>query len=126
MGPTVTLYKVYPAPGVKIADIKKLQEDIALSLNAKGVRVVTLSDSVGIEVANDYASIVPLKALLNDDAFRNSKADLPVAIPAQRRFLPQQQGGPARRHRLHDHPEGARVRSRRRAAPADRGRHQAG
>ena len=80
VGPTVTLYKVYPAPGVKIADIKKLQEDIALSLNAKGVRVVTLSDSVGIEVANDYASIVPLKALLNDDAFRSSKADLPVAI----------------------------------------------
>ncbi|MBQ9660269.1 MAG: DNA translocase FtsK 4TM domain-containing protein [Bacteroidales bacterium] len=80
VGPTVTLYKVYPAPGVKIADIKKLQEDIALSLNAKGVRVVTLSDSVGIEVANDYSSIVPLKALLNDDAFRSSKADLPVAI----------------------------------------------
>ncbi|MBQ9476949.1 MAG: DNA translocase FtsK 4TM domain-containing protein [Bacteroidales bacterium] len=80
VGPTVTLYKVYPAPGVKIADIKKLQEDIALSLNAKGVRVVTLSDSVGIEVANDFSSIVPLKALLNDDAYRNSKADLPVAI----------------------------------------------
>ena len=80
VGPTVTLYKVYPAPGVKIADIKKLQEDIALSLNAKGVRVVTLSDSVGIEVANDFSSIVPLKALLNDDAFRTSKADLPVAI----------------------------------------------
>ena len=80
VGPTVTLYKVYPAPGVKIADIKKLQEDIALSLNAKGVRVVTLSDSVGIEVANDYASIVPIKALLNDESFRNAKADLPVAI----------------------------------------------
>ena len=80
VGPTVTLYKVYPAPGVKIADIKKLQEDIALSLNAKGVRVITLSDAVGIEVANDYSSIVPLKALLNDDAFRSSKADLPVAI----------------------------------------------
>ena len=80
VGPTVTLYKVYPAPGVKIADIKKLQEDIALSLNAKGVRVVTLSDSVGIEVANDYSSIVPLKALLNDKNFRDSKADLPVAI----------------------------------------------
>ena len=80
VGPTVTLYKVYPAAGVKIADIKKLQEDIALSLNAKGVRVVTLSDSVGIEVANDFSSIVPLKALLNDDIFRDSKADLPVAI----------------------------------------------
>ena len=80
VGPTVTLYKVYPAPGVKIADIRKLQEDIALNLNAKGVRVVTLSDSVGIEVANDFASIVPLKTLLNDEAFRTSKADLPVAI----------------------------------------------
>lgn len=80
VGPTVTLYKVYPAPGVKIADIKKLQEDIAMSLRAKGVRVVTLEDSVGIEVANDFSSIVPLKALLNDDAFRNSKAELPVAI----------------------------------------------
>ena len=80
VGPTVTLYKVYPAPGVKIADIKKLQEDIAISLSAKGVRVVTLADSVGIEVANDYSSIVPLKALLNDDTFRNTKYELPVAI----------------------------------------------
>ena len=80
VGPTVTLYKVNPAPGVKIAEIRKLQDDIALSLNAKGVRVTTLSDAVGIEVANDYSSIVPLKALFNDDAFRNSKAELPVAI----------------------------------------------
>ncbi len=80
VGPTVTLYKVYPAPGVKIAEIRRLQDDIALSLNARGVRVVVLSDSVGIEVANDYASIVPLKKLLNDSEFRDSKADLPVAI----------------------------------------------
>ena len=80
VGPTVTLYKVYPAPGVKISAIKQLQDDIAISLNAKGVRITTLSDSVGIEVANDKASIVPLKALLNDAAFRESKAELPVAI----------------------------------------------
>ena len=80
VGPTVTLYKVYPAPGVKISAIKQLQEDIGISLNAKGVRITTLSDSVGIEVANDKASIVPLKALLNDVAFRESKAELPVAI----------------------------------------------
>lgn len=80
VGPTVTLYKVYPAPGVKIASIKMLQDDIAISLNAKGVRIVTLSDSVGIEVANDTPSIVPLKQLLNDDAYRESKAELPVAI----------------------------------------------
>ena len=80
MGPTVTLYKVYPAPGVQIAQIKRLQEDIAVSLGAKGVRVVTLSDCVGIEVANDKPSMVPLKALLNDEAFRTSKAELPIAI----------------------------------------------
>ena len=80
VGPTVTLYKVYPAPGVKISAIKQLQEDIGISLNAKGVRITTLSDSVGIEVANDKASIVPLKALLNSPAFRESKAELPVAI----------------------------------------------
>ena len=80
VGPTVTLYKVYPAPGVKISAIKQLQEDIGISLNAKGVRITTLSDSVGIEVANDKASIVPLKSLLNDPSFRDSKAELPVAI----------------------------------------------
>ena len=80
VGPTVTLYKVYPAPGVKISAIKQLQEDIGISLQAKGVRITTLSDSVGIEVANDKASIVPLKSLLNDAAFRDSKAELPVAI----------------------------------------------
>ena len=80
VGPTVTLYKVYPAPGVQISQIKRLQEDIAMSLRAKGVRVVTLDDSVGIEVANDHPSIVPLKSLLNDSAFRESKAELPVAL----------------------------------------------
>ena len=80
VGPTVTLYRVTLAPGVRIADVKKLQEDIGMQMNAKGVRVVTLSDSVGIEVANDYASIVPLKTLLNSEAFRNSKYELPVAI----------------------------------------------
>ena len=81
VGPTVTLYKVYPAPGVKISSIKALQEEIAMALKVKyGVRVVTLEDSVGIEVANDNPSIVPLKAMLNDENFRSSKADLPVAI----------------------------------------------
>ena len=80
IGPTVTLYKVNPAPGVKIADIKKLQEDIALTLKARGVRVVTLPDCVGIEVANDSPSIVPLKSLLNSESFRKSKYELPIAI----------------------------------------------
>ena len=80
VGPTVTLYKVYPAPGVKIAAIRNLQDDIAMALHAMGVRMETLADSVGIEVANDQPSIVPLKAVLNDPAFRDSKAELPVAI----------------------------------------------
>ena len=80
VGPTVTLYRVTLAPGVRISEVKKLQEDIGMQMNAKGVRVVTLSDSVGIEVANDYASIVPLKSLLNSEAFRTSKYELPVAI----------------------------------------------
>ncbi len=80
VGPTVTLYRVTLAPGVRISEVKKLQEDIGMQMNAKGVRVVTLSDSVGIEVANDYSSIVPLKSLLNSEAFRSSKYELPVAI----------------------------------------------
>jgi len=80
VGPTVTLYKVYPAPGVKISSITNLQDDIAMALHAKGVRMEKLADSVGIEVANDQPSIVPLKAVLNDDAFRESEAELPVAI----------------------------------------------
>ena len=80
VGPTVTLYKVYPAPGVKIASVRSRSEDIAMSLNARGVRIVLLGDAIGIEVANDKPATVPLKALLNSDAFRNSKAELPVAI----------------------------------------------
>ena len=82
VGPTVTLYKVNPAPGVKIAEIKRLQDDIGMYLHAKGVRVTTLTDSVGIEVANDHPSIVPMRAVLNDDAFRKAqtKMELPIAI----------------------------------------------
>ena len=80
VGPTVTLYKVYPAPGVKIAEFKRIQEDLGMHLHARGVRVVTLTDSVGIEVANDHPSIVPMRAVLNDETFRSCKAELPVAI----------------------------------------------
>lgn len=79
-GPTVTLYKVFPAPGVKLASIKTIESDIGISLGAKGVRVVKLEDAVGIEVANRRSSVVPLKAMLNDEAFRETKAELPVAI----------------------------------------------
>ena len=80
-GPTVTLYKLKLGEGVKISQVKNLQEDIGISLGAqKGVRVVKLNDSVGIEVANANPSVVPLKSMLDDDSFRNSKAELPIAI----------------------------------------------
>ena len=80
VGPTVTLYKVVPAPGVRVSAIENLHREIAMSLGASGVRVVTLPDCVGIEVPNNTPSIVPLKAMLNDDSFRNSNAELPIAI----------------------------------------------
>ena len=80
VGPTVTLYKVVPAPGVRVAAIESLHREIAMSLSASGVRVVTLPDSVGIEVPNSIPSIVPLKSMLNSDSFRSSTAELPIAL----------------------------------------------
>lgn len=80
VGPAVTLYKVKLAPGVKCARVKNVENDIGMALNNSPVRVTILSDSVGIEVANDTRSIVPLKALFKDRSFRESKAELPVAI----------------------------------------------
>ncbi len=80
VGPTVTLYKVVPAPGIKVSAIENLHREIGMSLGAKGVRVVVLPDCVGIEVANREPSIVPLKKALNDDSFRNTKYELPIAI----------------------------------------------
>lgn len=80
VGPTVTLYKVVPAPGVKVSAIENLHREIGMALQSKGVRVVVLPDCVGIEVANREPSIVPLKKTLNDDSFRNTKYELPIAI----------------------------------------------
>ena len=80
VGPTVTLYKIVLAPGMRVAAIESVHREIAMALEVGGVRVVTLPGSVGIEVPNSTPSIVPLKSMLNDDAFRNSKAELPVAI----------------------------------------------
>ncbi len=80
VGPTVTLYKVKLAPGMKSASVKNIEKDIAMSLGNESVRVTTLADAVGIEVANEVKSIVPLKAMFNDPSFRESKAELPVAL----------------------------------------------
>ena len=80
VGPTVTLYKVVPAPGVRVSAIETVHREIAMALGVSGVRVVMLPDSVGIEVPNNTPSIVPLKSMLNSESFRNSKAELPIAI----------------------------------------------
>lgn len=80
MGPTVTLYKIHLADGVKISQVRSLEEDIAVSLGAKGVRVVTLLDSVGIEVANERPSVVALKAILNSPQFKEAQMELPMAM----------------------------------------------
>lgn len=80
VGPTVTLYKIFPAPGVRVASIETVHREIAMALGVDGVRVVMLPDSVGIEVPNSRPSIVPLKSVLNSDSFRNSEAELPIAI----------------------------------------------
>lgn len=82
IGPTVTLYEIVPAPGVRVAQIKRLEEDIALSLAARGVRVVTLvgTNAIGIEVANEKPSVVSMRSVLDDPKFRNSKFDLPIVL----------------------------------------------
>lgn len=82
-GPTVTLYEIVPSAGVRISQIKRLEDDIALSLAARGVRIIAPipgTNAVGIEVANDKPSIVPMKSLLEDIKFRNSKFELPIVI----------------------------------------------
>ncbi len=82
-GPTVTLYEIVPSPGVRISQIKRLEDDIALSLAARGVRIIAPipgSNAVGIEVANSKPSIVPMKSLLDDPKFKESNFELPVII----------------------------------------------
>lgn len=82
VGPTVTLYEIVPAPGVRVAQIKRLEEDIQLSLAAKGVRVVTLpgTNAIGIEVANEKPSTVSMLSVLDDEKFKSQTYDLPVAL----------------------------------------------
>lgn len=79
-GPTVTLYKVYPAKGVKVAAIRNLHEDIAVALESGTIRAHVLTDSVGLEVPNATRSLVPIKSLVTSPEFKESKAELPIAI----------------------------------------------
>lgn len=80
VGYTVTLYKITLGEGIRVNKVRSVEEDIAIRIGIKGVRVVILPDAVGIEVPNDKPSIVPLKAILNSDNFRNSRGELPIAL----------------------------------------------
>ena len=83
VGPTVTLYEIIPAAGVRISRIKNLEDDIALSLSALGIRIIAPmpgKGTVGIEVPNKKKQIVSLREVLMSDKFRKSDADLPIAL----------------------------------------------
>jgi len=83
VGPTVTLYEIVPAPGVRISRIKNLEDDIALSLAALGIRIIAPipgKGTIGIEVPNIRKSIVSMKTLLASEKFVNSQYSLPIAI----------------------------------------------
>ena len=82
-GPTVTLYEIKPAPGIRISKIKSLEDDIALSLSALGIRIIAPipgKGTIGIEVPNANPQVVSMRTMLTSDAFRNSKAELPIAF----------------------------------------------
>lgn len=83
-GPTVTLYEIKPAPGVRISKIKSLEDDIALSLAALGIRIIAPipgRGTVGIEVPNAKPQTVSMKTMLESDAFqKNTKFELPIAF----------------------------------------------
>ncbi len=83
VGPTVTLYEIVPAPGVRISRIKNLEDDIALSLAALGIRIIAPipgKGTIGIEVPNVKKSIVSMKTLLQSEKFINNSHSLPIAI----------------------------------------------
>ncbi len=83
IGPTVTLYEIVPAPGVKISKIKNLEDDIALSLSALGIRIIAPipgKGTIGIEVPNKKKQIVSLNEVIQSDKFVNAKMDLPIAL----------------------------------------------
>ncbi len=83
VGPTVTLYEIVPAPGIRISKIKNLEDDIALSLAALGIRIIAPipgKGTIGIEVPNVRKSIVSMKTLLASDKFQNNHFSLPIAI----------------------------------------------
>jgi len=83
VGPTITLYEIVPAPGIKISRIKNLEDDIALSLAALGIRIIAPMPgrgTIGIEVPNKKKQIVSMKTVLASEKFQSSSYDLPIAL----------------------------------------------
>ncbi|PRY86617.1 FtsK/SpoIIIE family DNA translocase [Mongoliibacter ruber] len=83
IGPTVTLYEIVPDPGVKISKIKNLEDDIALSLAALGIRIIAPipgKGTIGIEVPNKNRELVPARAVIGTEKFMKSDKDLPIAL----------------------------------------------
>ena len=83
VGPTITLYEITPAEGVRISKIRNLEDDIALSLSALGIRIIAPipgKGTIGIEVPNANPHIVPMSSILNSKKFQETTYDLPVAL----------------------------------------------
>lgn len=83
IGPTITLYEIIPADGIRISKIRNLGDDIALSLSAIGIRIIAPipgKGTIGIEVPNKHAQIVPMQSLLASKKFQETTFDLPIAI----------------------------------------------
>lgn len=83
IGPTVTLYEIVPAPGVRISKIKNLEDDIALSLAALGIRIIAPipgKGTIGIEVPNQQPEVVSMRSLLTSRKFLDAKYDLAIAL----------------------------------------------
>ncbi|MEQ1744926.1 MAG: DNA translocase FtsK [Saprospiraceae bacterium] len=83
IGPTVTLYEIVPARGIRISKIKNLEDDIALSLSALGIRIIAPipgKGTIGIEVPNKKRQTVGMREVLMDDRFKRAKMELPIAL----------------------------------------------
>lgn len=83
IGPTVTLYEIIPEAGVRISKIKNLEDDIALSLSALGIRIIAPipgKGTIGIEVPNQHAEVVPMRSLIASDKFQSTEMELPIAL----------------------------------------------
>lgn len=83
IGPTVTLYEIIPAAGVRISKIKNLEDDIALSLSALGIRIIAPipgKGTIGIEVPNQNPETVAMRAILASEKFQNSNMELPIGL----------------------------------------------